>query len=95
MATISITVVGSTIGTIPYVSEIADSDESDKFLAYLRDMHGTDDDGNPRTAEQMVELYWQGIVNGTVANIERWEREKASQAAAAAVTPITITTQPG
>jgi len=87
MAKITLTVEGSTIGTATIVTEY-DEANSDRFVAYLMAMHGTDAEGNPRDLQGMVQAHWDGIRNGTHANIERWEAEQAAQAARASVQPM-------
>ena len=59
-----------------------------RFFAYLVAMHGVDENGNQRTQEQIIEEFWAGISNGTVAGIVRFEQENAAKSARDAVTPV-------
>lgn len=92
MADITLTVVGSAVGTINSGVSLSPSD-SDRLMAFLAATHGLDADGNPRTPQQMIDAYWAGMVSGTLANVMRWEQETASKAARDAITPITPITQ--
>ena len=87
MATITVTIEGSTIGTATIVTEY-DQAHSDRFTAWLAAHYGTDAEGNPRDLEGMANAYWDSIRAGTHANIERWEAEQAAQTARAAVQPM-------
>lgn len=88
MAKITLTVEGSTIGTATIVTEY-DQANSDRLVAYLTALHGTDAEGNPRDLQGTVEAYWDGIRAGTHANVERWEKEQAASAAREAIVPMT------
>lgn len=88
MAKITLIVEGSTIGTATIVTEY-DQTNSDRLVAYLTAMHGTDTEGNPRDLQGIVSAYWAGIRAGTHANVERWEKEQAAAAAREAVVPMT------
>lgn len=90
MASVTLTVVGSEVGTLESGVTLT-PDHSDRLMAFLTAMHGTDEQGNPRTPQQMIDSYWSGIVAGTVANVTRWEQEEAAKTARDAVTPITAT----
>jgi len=88
MADITLTVVGSAVGTIISGVSLA-PDDSDRLLAFLAATHGLDSDGEQRTPQQMIDAYWAGMVSGTLSNVMRWEQETASKAARDAVAPIT------
>jgi len=90
MADITLTVVGSAVGTINSGVSLA-PDDSDRLLAFLAATHGLDAAGNPRTPQQMIDAYWAGMVSGTLANVMRWEQEIASKGARDAVGPIVAT----
>lgn len=87
MVKISITIEGSTVGTIT-VSDTLTKDHSDRFMAWLVASYGTDGDGSPRTPPEMIESCWAGIRAGIFANIEARERDLAAQAARDAVPPM-------
>ena len=90
MADITLTVVGSTVGTINSGVSLSPTD-SDRLMAFLAATHGLDADRNPRTPQQMIDAYWAGMVSGTLANVMRWEQEVASKGARDAVIPIVAT----
>ena len=90
MADITLTVVGSTVGTLKSTLTLSSAD-SDRFLAFLAATYGVDAEGVQRTAQQMIEAYWSAMAAGTVANVTRWEQEVAAQTARDAVTPIVVT----
>lgn len=83
MADITLTVTGTTVGTITSTLTMSGAD-SDRFLAFLAAQY----DGTP---QQMIEAYWQAMAQGTIDNVTRWEKEQAAKAAADAVTPISAT----
>lgn len=90
MATITLRVEGSDVGIIEVPVNLNATD-SDRLMGFLLDAHGTDPDGNPRTSQAMIEAYWDGIVAGTLANVLRYEQERAAKEAREAVTPIVPT----
>jgi hypothetical protein len=90
MATLTLTIEGSTIGSAT-VTTTLDPTNSDRLVAFLMAMHGTDEEGNARDLEGVIRSYWQGIVAGTAANVERHEKAVAAQAAQDAVTPLAVT----
>lgn len=90
MADITLTVTGSAVGTITSTLTLSAND-SDRFTAFLAAEYGTDESGNARTAQQMIEAYWLSMADGTLANVVRWEREQAAKTARDAVTPISVT----
>jgi len=78
--------VSSVASTMP-------SADRERFLAYLVDVYGKpDDEGNVPTQNDIIKSYWAALTAGTVANIERWEKDAAAQAAREAVTAITVET---
>lgn len=87
MATITLNVSGSTVGDIASAVELSSAD-SDRLMAFLVAQYGVDDEGQPRTPQQMITAYWQGMVDGTLSNVTRWEQEQAAQVARDGVTPI-------
>jgi len=90
MAKLTLTIEGSDIGSAT-VTTTLDKPNSDRLVAFLMAMHGTDAEGNPRDLEGVIRAYWEGIVAGTVANVQRHEAETAAQAAREAVQPLTVT----
>lgn len=86
MASITLTVTGTTVGTITSTLTLS-ADDSDRLLAFLAANYG----GDGVTPQQMIENYWAGMADGTLANVVRWEREQAAKTARDAVTPISVT----
>lgn len=92
MSTITLTVEGSAVGVLTVPVELAPA-QSDRLMAYLVGTYGTkqvDGETVPRTAQEMVEAYWSGIVRGTLDNVVRFEKDEAAKAAAAAVQDFTL-----
>lgn len=89
MADITLTVVGSTVGTIKSMVTIS-SQDSDRLLEFLLATYGTDADGNSRTPQKMIEAYWAAVTAGTISNVTNYEREQAAKNAREAVTDITL-----
>ena len=87
MATITLTVEGSTVGTLA-VTKTLSSTDSDRLMAYLANAYGVDALGEPRTPVEMVAAYWDAITAGTLANVQNYEREKAAKLARDAITDI-------
>lgn len=83
MADITLTVTGTTVGTITSTLTLTSAD-SDRLLAFLAANYG----GDGVTPQQMIEAYWAGMAEGTLANVIRWEQDQAAKAARDAVTPI-------
>lgn len=92
MAKISITIEGSTVGTIT-VADTLTPEHSDRFMAWLVASYGVSGDGTPRTPAEMIEACWAGIRAGIFANIEARERDLAAQAARNAVPPMLSETE--
>ena len=85
MATITLTVVGSTVGTLTTEKELNEV-QSNRLMAYLAAEFGTgtDEAGQvffQRTPQEMVEAYWASIVIGTFNNVLRFEENKAVEQA--------------
>ncbi|WP_284262453.1 hypothetical protein [Roseicyclus amphidinii] len=76
---------------IATVASMMDDSGRLRFLNYIVATHGVDEEGNPRTPQQMIEAFWSGISAGTTANIQRYEQEVAAQAARDAVAPLAVT----
>jgi len=89
MADITLTVVGSDVGTITSTVSLGPVD-SDRLMAYLMATHGSDADGNQRTPQQMIEAYWSKVTEGTLNNVLRYEQDQAAQSARDSVAPISV-----
>lgn len=76
---------------IANISTEMNSADRERFLGYLVAKFGLDADGIQRDVPAIVGAYWSAVTDGTVANIESWEKELAAAAARAAVTPIQVT----
>ena len=87
MAKITIIIEGSTVGSIT-VTDTLDQANSDRFMGWLASAYGTDGDGQPRAAGEMVSACWGAIRSGIFANIVSYEAEQAAAAARAAVQPM-------
>lgn len=87
MATITVEVTGSTIGTVR-VSEELEGVNSDMVLAFLMATHGRDQHGNPRRMPEIVASYWAPIRQRLLEDALRYHQEQAAQAAREAVAPI-------
>lgn len=92
MAKISITIEGSTVGTIIVADTLA-QEHSDRFMGWLASAYGTDPEGNPRSPADMIAACWASIRAGVFANIEAFERDVAAQAARDAVPPMASETE--
>lgn len=89
MADITLTVVGTTVGTLTSTMTLTSAD-SDRLLAFLAATYGVDAEGVQRTPQQMIEAYWAAMASGTVSSVMRWEQEVAAQTARDAVAPIIV-----
>lgn len=87
MATVTLTVEGADIGSVS-ISTSYSKEMSDRFVSYLVENFGVDENGEPRNLQEIVGVFWDGIKQGTHANIERHERQRAQIEAAAAVPPM-------
>jgi hypothetical protein len=93
MATITLSINGTTVGDLSVTTVLAES-ESNRLMSYLQQTHGKKDvDGEmvDRTPDEMVAEYWRGIVAGTVNNVIRSEKERAAKEAADQVKEFVIT----
>ena len=91
MAKITISIEGSTVGTIT-VTDTLEKTHSDRFMAWLAATYGTDAEGNPRGPGDMVAACWAAIRAGVFNNVISHEAELAAQAARAAVEPMASAT---
>lgn len=87
MASISLTVEGSTVGSITVTDKLS-QEHSDRFTAWLVATYGKNDDGEDRSPAEMIEACWSAIRRGVFANVEAYEREVAAQSARDAVKPM-------
>jgi len=92
MATLTLTIEGQEIGTAT-VTTTLDGANSDRLVRFLMAMHGVDDEGNPRDLQGVTRAYWQGVVDGTRANVERFEMEEAARLAREQVQPLAVTVE--
>lgn len=91
MAKISITIEGSTVGTI-VVADTLEPVHSDRFMAWLAATYGRNEAGEQLPPAEMIAACWAAIRSGVFANIEAWERDVAAQAARDAVPPMASST---
>jgi hypothetical protein len=87
MATITIKIEGSQVGTITVTDTLA-KEHADRFMAWLASAYGLDAEGEPRGPADMVAACWAAIRSGVFANVISHEAEQAAQAARAAVQPM-------
>lgn len=87
MATITIKIEGSQIGTITVADTLTQA-HSDRFMAWLAAAYGNDAEGNQRGPAEMVAACWASIRSGVFANVISHEAEVAAAAARAAVQPM-------
>lgn len=87
MAKITISIEGSTVGTIT-VTDTLEKAHSDRFMAWLAASYGVDAEGKPRGPADMVAACWAAIRSGVFANVISHEAELAAQAARASVAPM-------
>lgn len=100
MATVTIEIQGSTMGTVR-VTDTLSQEHSDRMMAWLAATYGIepadpDAEGSQprqRTPAEMVAACWAGIRAGVFANILRFEQAAAAAAAREAVTPIESSTE--
>lgn len=101
MGKIILTVEGTTVGTVAQgggiviAKEVSEQDSGRLIAAYAKSYAGqwTNQDGTPRqpTITEVLEVWWDGVVAGSVAHVQSVEREEAAKAAAAAVATISVT----
>lgn len=92
MATITITVEGSTVGTVS-ITDTLDQENSDRFMAWLVHSYGANPDGSPRLPPEIIAACWSAIRTGMFNNIVSYEREVVAQQARDAVQPVVSTTE--
>ncbi|WP_226576705.1 hypothetical protein [Acuticoccus sediminis] len=90
MATITMRVEGSTVGTVEKSFELTGTD-SDRILTNLMRLYGTAEDGTPRTPAAACGLAMLGVINGWKASALLEERAAAEASARAGVNDITVT----
>jgi hypothetical protein len=100
MGSITLTVEGTTVGTVAQGKgvvirkEVSEQDSARLIAAYAKTYAGSwkDDMGQPRnpTISEVLEKWFEGIVNGSVAHVMSVEKDQARQTAADAVQPITV-----
>lgn len=94
MATITVEVVGSSIGAVRVTEEL-DGVNGDMVLAYIAATFGRDQHGNRRLPAEMVAAYWAPIRQRLLEDALRYHQEQAAQKAREAVAPIVSTTKVG
>ncbi len=91
MATITITVEGSTVGTVTVIDTL-DQSNSDRFMAWLVSAYGTDLEGQSRVPADIIAACWSAIRAGIFNNIVSYEAELAAQNARASIEPMVSVT---
>lgn len=87
MAKITITVEGSTVGTVT-VTDTLDQFNSDRFMSWLVHSYGTDAEGLSRAPADIIATCWSAIRAGIFNNIVSYEAEQAAADARAAILPM-------
>lgn len=101
MGKIILTVEGSTVGAVAegrgivVEREVSEQDSARLIMAYgaLYADKWVDEAGNPREPSygEIIEAWFDGIVAGSAAVVQRHEQDKAAEAAREAVKPIAVT----
>jgi hypothetical protein len=101
MGSITLLVQGTTVGTVAQgrgvqiVKDVSELDSGRLIAAYARSYAGRwlDAAGQPRqpTIEEVLTVWWDGVVAGSIAHVQSVEKEVAADAARNAVAPITVT----
>ena len=101
MGKITLSVEGTTVGTVAQgrgvriVKDVSEIDSGRLIAAYARSYAGRwmNADGQPRqpTIEEVLTVWWDGVVAGSIAHVQSVEKEVAADAARNAVAPITVT----
>ena len=94
MAKITISIEGSSVGAVTVVDTL-DQTNSDRLMSWLASAYGTDGEGQPREAGDMVAACWGAIRSGIFSNVVSHEAEQAAQAAREAVQPMSSETVVG
>ncbi|MFA5897942.1 MAG: hypothetical protein WC829_02395 [Hyphomicrobium sp.] len=94
MAKITISIEGSTVGTIT-ITDTLEQAQSDRFMAWLVSAYGTNPEGEPRNPAEMVEACWGAMRSGIFANIVSFEAEVVALAARKGVQQMTSQTAVG
>ncbi len=90
MARITLNIQGNAGGEMSVVTTL-DETNGDRLMAYLERTYGTKVTAgviSRRTPQEMVELYWSDFIRHTASQVERSEKQLASEAAQAAVLPF-------
>lgn len=100
MGKISLTVEGSEVGNVIdgngiVIAKNVSSEDSMRLVtayAYAYRDQFVDEDGNPRqpSVQEVIEAWFNGIIQGSIDNVERIERELKAAEAANSVTKITV-----
>jgi hypothetical protein len=101
MGSITLTVEGTTVGTVAngggvvLSKEVSETDSGRLIMAYARTYADRfkNEDGTPRqpSIDEVLEHWFDGIVAGCVAHVLNVEREVAAEQAKSAVAPISVT----
>lgn len=95
MARIVVTVEGAPGGPLAHAPSVAVESASDpdldRLMSYMAAAYGTDEDGAPRTPDQMVAEMVAAFAARLFADVRRQEQEAAATAASAAVAPVDFT----
>lgn len=106
MGKITLTVEGTTVGTVAngggivITKEVSEQDSGRLIAAYARSYAGTwmtegteENPSVPRnpTVAEVVQVWFDGIIAGSVAHVQSVEKQVAAEAASSAVQQITVT----
>ena len=101
MGKITLSVEGTTVGLVAngrgvrLVKDVSEIDSARLIAAYARSYAGKwlDADGKPRqpTIKEVLSVWWDGVVAGSIAHVQSVEKEIAAENARNAVAPIAVT----
>jgi len=101
MGKITLSVEGKTVGKIAQgrgvriAKDVSEIDSGRLIAAYARSYADkwVDADGQPRqpTIEEVLTVWWDGVIAGSIAHVQSVEKEIAAENARNAVAPIAVT----
>jgi hypothetical protein len=101
MGSITLTVEGTTVGMVAngagvtLVKEVSEQDSARLIAAYARsyEYKWRNEQGEQRqpTIEEVLSVWWDGVVAGSIAHAYAVEREIAAETARNAFAPIVVT----
>lgn len=95
MGKIILTVEGTTVGTVAQgggvvIEKVVSEQDSARLVAAYARTYGITLNG-AASIQQVLQAWFDGVVNGSIAHVLSVEKEVAAEQAREAVTPITVT----